>query len=70
MPTPDPYLPGHGDTRYRVQHHDLRLDYKVATNRLDEVAAHGTPGFRGLIVPGSVLLWPALLLRLVRRTAT
>ena len=38
MPTPDPYLPGHGDTRYRVQHHDLRLDYKVATNRLDEVA--------------------------------
>lgn len=39
-------------------------------NRLDEVAAHGTPGFRGLIVPGSVLLWPALLLRLVRRTAT
>lgn len=36
-------------------------------NRLDEVAAHGTPGFRGLIVPGSVLLWPVLLLRLLRK---
>ncbi|WP_420175618.1 M1 family metallopeptidase [Luteococcus sp. OSA5] len=38
MPTPDPYLPGHGDTRYRVRHYDLHLDYKVTTNRLDEVA--------------------------------
>lgn len=38
-------------------------------NRLDEVAAHGTPGFRGLIVPGSMLLWPVLLLRLFRRRA-
>ncbi|MEL4503986.1 M1 family metallopeptidase [Luteococcus sp. H138] len=38
MATPDPYLPGHGDTRYRVRHYDLRLDYKVTTNRLDEVA--------------------------------
>ncbi|MEL4357175.1 MULTISPECIES: M1 family metallopeptidase [unclassified Luteococcus] len=38
MATPDSYLPGHGDTRYRVRHYDLRLDYKVTTNRLDGVA--------------------------------
>lgn len=38
MPIPDPYLPGHGDTRHRVRHYDLTLDYKVATNRLDETA--------------------------------
>ena len=31
---PDPYLPGHGDIRYRVSHYDLALDYKLATNRL------------------------------------
>lgn len=30
----DPYLPGHGDTSYEVNHYDLDLDYKVATNRL------------------------------------
>lgn len=36
--TPDPYLRGHGDTRYRVTHYDLALTYKVATNRLDEIA--------------------------------
>lgn len=39
-------------------------------NGLDEVAAHGTPGFRGLIVPGTILLWPVLLLRVLRRSAT
>ncbi|GAB2488012.1 M1 family metallopeptidase [Luteococcus sediminum] len=38
MPAPDPYLPGHGDDGYRVLHTDLRLDYKVTTNRLDELA--------------------------------
>ncbi|GAA1397122.1 M1 family metallopeptidase [Luteococcus peritonei] len=38
MAAPDPYLPGHGDDRYRVRHYDLRLGYKVTTNRLDEVA--------------------------------
>ncbi|ROR55771.1 peptidase M1-like protein [Luteococcus japonicus] len=38
MAAPDPYLSGHGDDRYRVRHYDLRLDYKVTTNRLDEVA--------------------------------
>lgn len=36
--SPDPYLAGHGDTRYRVHHYDLDLAYKVATNRLDERA--------------------------------
>lgn len=35
---PDPYLPGHGDVRYRVTHYDLTLDYRLATNRLDAVA--------------------------------
>ena len=35
---PDPYLPGHGDTRYAVEHYDLALDYRLATNRLDAVA--------------------------------
>ena len=38
MTHPDPYLRGHGDTRYRVTHYDLSLTYKVATNRLDERA--------------------------------
>ncbi len=33
-------------------------------NRLDEVAAHGTPGFRLLLLPGAVLLWPVLSWRL------
>ncbi|MEO8636800.1 MAG: hypothetical protein ABI587_16110 [Gemmatimonadales bacterium] len=34
--------------------------------RLDPVAAHGTGGFRLLIVPGATLLWPLLLGRLLR----
>lgn len=38
MATPDPYLRGHGDTRYRVHHYDLQLTYKVSTNRLNEDA--------------------------------
>lgn len=38
MHTPDPYLVGHGDTRYRVTHYDLELHYQVAANRLDERA--------------------------------
>jgi hypothetical protein len=36
------------------------------SGRLDPVAAHGTPGFRLLIVPGAILLWPLLLLRVIR----
>ncbi len=35
---PDPYLPGHGDPAYRVDHYDLQLDYRVATNALRGVA--------------------------------
>ncbi len=34
--------------------------------RLDPIAAHATPGFRVLILPGSVLLWPILLMRWIR----
>lgn len=36
--------------------------------RADPVAASGTPGFRVLIVPGSALLWPLLLARLLTRS--
>jgi len=35
-------------------------------NRTDPVAAHGTWGFRLLILPGAMLLWPLLLARVVR----
>jgi hypothetical protein len=35
-------------------------------NRIDPVAAHGTTGFRLLILPGSALLWPILLGRVLR----
>lgn len=35
-------------------------------NRLDEVAAHGTRGFRALLLPGAILLWPLMLVRLRR----
>ena len=38
-------------------------------NRLDEVAAHGTAGFRALLLPGAALLWPLLLLRVLRARA-
>lgn len=34
----------------------------VAIDRLDE-AAHGAYAFRPLLVPGLVLLWPAVLVR-------
>jgi aminopeptidase N len=34
----DPYLPGHGDVRYHVEHYDLDLQYKVADNHLDAKA--------------------------------
>jgi hypothetical protein len=36
------------------------------SGRLDPVAAHGTAGFRLLVLPGAVLLWPLLLRRLLR----
>lgn len=38
-------------------------------NRLDDVAAHGTRGFRALLLLGATLLWPLLLLRLIRGRA-
>lgn len=31
----DPYTPGAGDERYEVAHYELRLRYRVSTNRLD-----------------------------------
>jgi aminopeptidase N len=34
----DPYFPGHGDPRYRVERYELDLDYQPATNRLIGVA--------------------------------
>ncbi len=34
--------------------------------RLDPVAAHGTWGFRLLILPGLTALWPLMLMRVVR----
>ena len=36
--------------------------------RLDPVASNGTPGFRLLILPAAVLLWPWLAVKLVRRS--
>ncbi|QCB98227.1 M1 family peptidase [Arthrobacter sp. PAMC25564] len=32
---PDPYLPGHGTTAYRVTRYELELDYKLSSNRLN-----------------------------------
>ncbi|MFZ6993748.1 M1 family metallopeptidase [Curtobacterium sp. RRHDQ66] len=34
----DPYTPHSGDRRWRADHYDLRLDYRVATNRLNGTA--------------------------------
>jgi aminopeptidase N len=34
LPTADPYLPGHGDLSYGVEHYDLDLAYAVEGNRL------------------------------------
>lgn len=34
LPTADPYLPGHGDRRYGVDHYDLDLTYVPDGNRL------------------------------------
>src|SRR2546422_11462430 len=32
---PDPYMPGHGTTAYRVTRYDLELDYRLSSNRLN-----------------------------------
>lgn len=37
-PTADPYLPGHGDPAYTVDHYDVDLDYAVVGNRLAAIA--------------------------------
>ncbi len=37
-PDADPYTPHSGDRRWSAQHYDLRLGYRVATNRLDATA--------------------------------
>lgn len=34
--------------------------------RLDPIAEHGRVGFRLLVIPGAIALWPVLLLRIVR----
>ena len=34
--------------------------------RLDPAARAGSPGFRLLVLPGSALLWPVLLIKLLR----
>ena len=34
----DPYLPGEGNSGYRVTRYDLDLDYRVSTNRLEATA--------------------------------
>lgn len=39
-------------------------------NRTDPVATHGTLGFRLLILPGAMLLWPLLLSRFLRGTTS
>ncbi|WP_336647723.1 M1 family metallopeptidase [Microbacterium sp. MMO-10] len=40
--SPDDYTPHSGDRRYRVEHYDLRIDYRLGSNRLDGVAlVHG-----------------------------
>ena len=35
--SPDDYTPHSGDRRYRVEHYDLTIDYRLGTNRLDGV---------------------------------
>lgn len=39
---PDPYMPGHGTSAYRVHRYELDLDYKLSSNRLSGRAVlHG-----------------------------
>jgi len=35
---PDPYLPGHGDLAFEVESYEIKLDYRVSSNRLDAQA--------------------------------
>lgn len=50
---PDPYVPGHGDIRYAVDHYDLTLDYRVSTNRLD---GRATLAVRALVATDTIRL--------------
>ncbi|WP_241521814.1 M1 family metallopeptidase [Arthrobacter pityocampae] len=45
---PDPYTPTNGSTSYRVDHYDLALDYRLASNRLAGRAALTVTAHRGL----------------------
>jgi aminopeptidase N len=45
---PDPYTPRNGSTSYRVQHYDLTLDYKLASNRLTGRAVLALTAIRAL----------------------
>jgi hypothetical protein len=38
----------------------------IGAGRIDDVARHGTIGFRVLIVPGAAALWPMLLVKWIR----
>lgn len=38
VPVVDPYLPGSGNTGYRVSRYELALEYKVSSNRLSGTA--------------------------------
>ena len=39
----------------------------IGVGKIDPHAAHGTWGFRLLIVPGTIFLWPLLASRWIRR---
>ena len=39
----------------------------VGVSRIDPHASHGTWGFRLLIMPGTILLWPLLVRRWMKR---
>lgn len=48
LPTPDSYLPSHGDVRYAVRHYALTLDYKLPTNHLTATAVVTAEALTGL----------------------
>ncbi|MHA7281349.1 M1 family metallopeptidase [Arthrobacter sp. TMS2-4] len=45
---PDPYTPTNGSTSFQVDHYDLALDYRLATNRLSGRAVLAVTTRRGL----------------------
>ena len=42
----------------------------IGVNRIDPNAAEGSLGFRLLIIPGTILLWPILFTRLIKGQQT